>query len=275
MFYRNVEVNCTTNKSSYLSFYGVFLKYNGSTSENLPIMGKEGVGVLNHYLSIALELTSGFVFLFIMTKLQGKTQFSQITPFDFISAIILGELVGNAIYDHEVKIGEIAFAVILWGVLVYVTETITQKFLGSRKLLEGEPNIVVRKGKIKFEALKKAKLDINQLQSLVRQQGYFSLREVEYAIIETNGMVSVLPKADYDTPKNSDMKIKAEDPSLPVNMILDGEVVRENLKEAGLDEQWLKNELEKQKIHHVEDVLFAEWMENQPLFVLEYEKKAN
>jgi uncharacterized membrane protein YcaP (DUF421 family) len=238
-------------------------------------MGKEGVGVLNHYLSIAVELTSGFVFLFIMTKLQGKTQFSQITPFDFISAIILGELVGNAIYDHEVKIGEIAFAVTLWGVLVYVTETVTQKFLASRKLLEGEPNIVVRKGKIKFEALKKAKLDINQLQSLVRQQGYFSLREVEYAIIETNGMVSVLPKADYDTPKNSDMKIKADDPRLPVNMILDGEVVRENLKEAGLDEQWLKNELEKQKIHHVQDVLFAEWMENEPLFVLEYEKKAN
>jgi uncharacterized membrane protein YcaP (DUF421 family) len=233
------------------------------------------VGLVNHYLSIALELTSGFVFLFIMTKMQGKTQFSQITPFDFISAIILGELVGNAIYDHEVKVGEIAFAVALWGILVYVTEMITQKFLGSRKLLEGEPNIVVRRGKIKYDALKKAKLDINQLQSLIRQQGYFSLREVEYAIIETNGMISVLPKADFDTPKNSDMKIKADDPSLPVNMIIDGEVVQANLKEAGLDEQWLKRELEKQKIHHFEDVLFAEWKENEPLFVLEYDKKAN
>lgn len=231
--------------------------------------------MVNHYLSIALELTSGFVFLFIMTKMQGKTQFSQITPFDFISAIILGELVGNAIYDHEVKVGEIAFAVALWGILVYVTEMITQKFLGSRKLLEGEPNIVVRRGKIKYDALKKAKLDINQLQSLIRQQGYFSLREVEYAIIETNGMISVLPKADFDTPKNSDMKIKADDPSLPVNMIIDGEVVQANLKEAGLDEQWLKRELEKQKIHHFEDVLFAEWKENEPLFVLEYDKKAN
>lgn len=233
------------------------------------------MGVVNHYLSIALELTSGFVFLFIMTKMQGKTQFSQITPFDFISAIILGELVGNAIYDHEVKVGEIAFAVALWGILVYVTETITQKYLGSRKLLEGEPNIVVRRGKIKYDALKKAKLDINQLQSLIRQQGYFSLREVEYAIIETNGMISVLPKADFDTPKNSDMKIKADDPSLPINMIIDGEVVQANLKEAGLDEQWLKRELEKQKIHHFEDVLFAEWKENEPLFVLEYDKKAN
>ena len=195
---------------------------------------------MNHYLSIALELTSGFVFLFLMTKMQGKTQFSQITPFDFISAIILGELVGNAIYDQEVKIDEIAFAVALWGILVYVTEMITQKFLRSRKSLEGEPNIVIRNGKIKYDALKKAKLDINQLQSLVRQQGYFSLREIEFAIIEMNGMVSVLPKADYDLPKNSDMKIKTKDPSLPINMILDGEVIHANLQEAGLDEQWLK-----------------------------------
>jgi len=230
--------------------------------------------VLNHYLSIFVELTCGFVFLFIATKLQGKTQFSQITPFDFISAVILGELLGNAIYDHEVRLGEIAFSVGIWAVLVYITEMVTQKFIGSRKLLEGEPNIVVHKGQIKYDALKKAKLDINQLQSLVRQQGYFSLREVEYAIIETNGMISVLPKADYDTPKNSDLKIKAEPSSLPINLIIDGEVVRENLKEAGFDEQWLKKELEKQKIHHFEDVLFAEWMQDEPVFVLKYERRA-
>jgi len=229
---------------------------------------------VNHYLSIALELTSGFVFLFLMTKMQGKTQFSQITPFDFISAIILGELVGNAIYDQEVKIDEIAFAVALWGILVYVTEMITQKFLRSRKSLEGEPNIVIRSGKIKYDALKKAKLDINQLQSLVRQQGYFSLREIEFAIIEMNGMVSVLPKVDYDLPKNSDMKIKTKDPSLPINMILDGEVIHANLQEAGLDEQWLKRELEKQKIQHFKDVLFAEWKQNEQLFVQEYDNRS-
>ncbi|MGM0901732.1 MAG: DUF421 domain-containing protein [Bacillota bacterium] len=229
---------------------------------------------MNHYLSLAVELTCGYVFLFIVTRIQGKTQFSQITPFDFISAILLGELVGNAIYDNEVKLGKIAFAIALWGVLVYVSELLTQKFMGTRKLLEGEPNIVVRKGQIEYDALKKAKLDINQLQSLIRQQGYFSLREVEFAIIETNGMVSVLPKPEYDIPKKSDMKIKAQDPSLPINLIIDGKIVTNNLKEAGFDERWLKRELEKQKINHYKDVLFAEWMRNEPLFVLKYEGKA-
>jgi uncharacterized membrane protein YcaP (DUF421 family) len=232
------------------------------------------VGVLNHYASIALELTVGFAFLFIVTKMQGKTQFSQITPFDFVSAIILGELVGNAIFDHEVKLGEIAFAVGIWGVLVYGAEMVTQKFIGSRKFLEGEPNIVIRKGQIKYKALKKAKLDINQLQSLVRQQGYFSLREVEYAIIETNGMVSVLPKPEYDTPKNSDLKIKADTPNIPINLIIDGEIVTENLKEAGLDEQWLKRQLAKQKVNDFKDVLFAEWMQDEPLYVIKHEYKA-
>lgn len=228
---------------------------------------------MNHYASIALELTCGFAFLFIVTKMQGKTQFSQITPFDFVSAIILGELVGNAIFDHEVKLGEIAFAVGIWGVLVYVVELITQKFIGTRKFLEGEPNIVIRKGQIKYDALKSAKLDINQLQSLVRQQGYFSLREVEYAIIETNGMVSVLPKPDYDTPKNSFLKIKAETPNLPVNLIIDGEIITANLKEAGFDEQWLKRQLAKQKINDYKDVLFAEWMQDEPIYVIKHEHK--
>jgi uncharacterized membrane protein YcaP (DUF421 family) len=71
------------------------------------------------------------------------------------------------------------------------------------------------------------------------------------------------------------MKIKAEDPILPVNLILDGKVVSENLKEAGFDEQWLKRELEKQKIHHYEDVLFAEWLQGEAVYVVKYERKAN
>ncbi|MFD1738204.1 DUF421 domain-containing protein [Bacillus salitolerans] len=226
---------------------------------------------MNHYLSIALEITIGLGLLFIVTKVQGKTQFSQITPFDFISALILGELLGNAIYDHEVKITEILFAVTLWGVLIYFIEFLTQKFKGSRKILEGEPNIVIHKGQIKYNALKKARLDINQLQSLIRQQGYFSFQEVEFAIIETNGLVSVLPKPAFDTPKNQDLNVPLSSVSLPINLILDGEVVQKNLKEVGFDEQWLKSELEQQDISDYRDVLFAEWVQDKPLFVLKYE----
>ena len=226
---------------------------------------------MNNYLTITTELIAGLGLLFIITKLLGKTQFSQITPFDFISALILGELVGNAVYDHEVKIQEIVFATLVWGLLIYIVEIITQKFNRSRKLLEGEPNIVVQKGLIKYQTLKKSKLDINQLLSLIRQQGYFSIQEVEYAILETNGVVSVLPKEKYDTPKKSDFNLPLKPAEIPIILILDGEVVKDNLKEAGVDELWLKNELAQQSITKFKDVLYAEWKENQPLFAMKYE----
>lgn len=225
---------------------------------------------MTHYLTVASELILGFFMLFILAKALGKTQLSQITPFDFISALILGELIGNAVYDHETTWVEIVFSTIVWGGLIYGVEIITQKFKKTRKALEGEPNIVIHNGFIKYETLKKAKLDINQLQSLVRQQGYFSLQEVEYAILETNGIVSVLPKSQNRPPTLDDLNIQAEEASIPTTLILDGEVLYGNLQEAGLNEQWLKNELLKQNFHTYDKILYAEWKKNQELFILPY-----
>jgi uncharacterized membrane protein YcaP (DUF421 family) len=228
---------------------------------------------MNHYTMVATELIIGLIALFIFMKILGKTQFSQITPFDFISALILGELVGNAVYDHEVKIAEILFATTIWGVLIYSIEKTTQKFKGTRKLLEGEPSIVVRNGIIKYDTLKKNNIDMNQLQFLIRQQGYFSIQEVEYAILETNGMVSVLPKSQHDTPKMSDLNLPPKPVYLPVTLILDGEVVYDNLKEAGKNEEWLKIQLAALGITNYREVLFAEWQQNQPFFAMRYENQ--
>lgn len=230
---------------------------------------------MNEYVSIAVELLAGFFLLLLIIKCLGKTQFSQITPFDFISALILGELVGNAVYDDEVKLGQITFAIIFWGVLMYIVEMITQRVKGTRKFLEGEPNIVIHKGNIKYDALKRIKLDINALQSLIRQQGYFSIQEVEYAIMETNGMVSVLPKPEYDTPKNSDLNLPGSPANLPITLIIDGEVVYDNLNEVGFNEKWLKDQLAMQSITNYKEVLYAEWRQNKPLFVQRYEKKTS
>lgn len=230
---------------------------------------------MNHYASVTIELISGLVILFIITKILGKTQFSQITPFDFISALVLGELVGNAIYDHNTKLREIVFAAIIWGLLIYLIEFITQKFTKARRLLEGETSIVINQGKINYHVLKKSRMDINQLQSLLRQQGYFSIKEVEYAILETNGLVSVLPKAEFDTPKVGDFELPLKPVHITVTLILDGEIVYNNLKKYGLEEKWLIDELAKQGISDYKNVLYAEWKENEDVYAIEYEHKTS
>ncbi|MDM5226550.1 DUF421 domain-containing protein [Cytobacillus sp. NJ13] len=222
------------------------------------------------YLHIISVLVIGYIFLFIMAKLLGKTQITQITPFDFISAIVLGELVGNALYDQETGIPEIFFAVAVWGILIYATEILTQKFKRARKLLEGEPSIVIKKGKIVYEELKKNHLDINQLQHLLRSKDVFSIRECEYAILETDGTVSAFKKPLYSTPTIQDLHLPINMIELPVTLILDGEVIWDNLKSINWDETKLINEINNNGANNVKDVLYAEWKKGEALHVQTY-----
>ncbi|WP_273850224.1 DUF421 domain-containing protein [Guptibacillus spartinae] len=223
--------------------------------------------------SITVELLVGFFALLILTKVLGKTQITQITPFDFISSLVLGELVGNAIYDKHVNIKSILYAVLLWGVLIYVVEWITQKFRGTRNILEGNPSIVIHKGKIDRDQLKKSKLDINQLQNLLRQKDVFSLREVEFAILETNGSISVLKKSEYLQPTKQDFNLKKEQGYLSVDIISDGKVDLENLKDAGFNEAWLDKILKEHKVDNPKDVLVLEWKEDEGVFLQKMDKK--
>jgi uncharacterized membrane protein YcaP (DUF421 family) len=217
---------------------------------------------------LTTELIVGFLALFILTKILGKTQISQITPFDFISSIFLGELVGNAMYDDETSIFVILYAILIWGSLVYMIEIISQKFKGTRKMLEGAPTIVIRKGLLDRDQLKKSKLDINQLQNLVRQKGYFSLREVEYAILETNGTLSILPKYQYGSPNRQDMNMHTDQqPELPVTLILDGEINMDNLSTAGISKKKLLNQIHEHGYKTVKDVLYAEMSEGKLLIM--------
>ncbi|GGB58312.1 DUF421 domain-containing protein [Fictibacillus barbaricus] len=221
---------------------------------------------------LTTELIVGFLALFILTKILGKTQISQITPFDFISSIFLGELVGNAMYDDETSVWVILYAILIWGSLIYIIEIVSQKFKGTRKFLEGAPTIVIRKGMIDRDMLKKSKLDINQLQNLVRQKGYFGLKEVEYAILETNGTLSVMPKYEYGSPNRQDMKIYSqEQPELPVTLILDGELNHDNLSTAGLSKKKLMEELHKQGYSAIKEVVYAEMSEGE-LLVMPFSK---
>ncbi len=220
------------------------------------------------YLYIFVELGIGLIVLFAMTKLIGKTQISQITPFEFISALVLGELVGNAIYDKEVSVLQILFAVIVWAALLVGIEWIEMKFLKLRGFLEGNPSIVVRHGMIDKKELKKNKMTINQLQNMLRQKNVFSFREVEYAILESNGMLTVLKKPEYDVPVRRDLGLTGRKVALPVTLINDGVVLEDNLKKSGYNMTWLEKQLRAQGYDKPEQVFYAEWDEERGMHIV-------
>jgi uncharacterized membrane protein YcaP (DUF421 family) len=230
---------------------------------------------LNDYLSMLFETLFGFAALFLLTKVLGKTQISQLTPFDFISALILGELVGNALFDKEAGIPEIAFVIILWGVLLYLTEIITQKWKRTRAFMEGSPDIIIYKGKLIRDTMKKSKLDLNHLQHLLREKDVFSIQDVEYAILETNGKVSVLKKAANQTPTKNDLKVATHDVHLATTLINDGEIIFDNLKEKNLTEEWLIEELHKQDYSSPKEVFYAEYIKDKQLFLLPFTNRGH
>lgn len=225
---------------------------------------------MNSYLSMFIDLVFGLFCLWVITRILGKTQMSQITPFDFISSLLLGELVGNALFDEKAGVTEIAFVVTIFGVVMWTSEKITQKFKRTRYLIEGYPSIIIHKGKLYRDAMKRNNLDMDQLQHLLRGKDVFSIKEVEFAILEANGDVSVLKKSDYQTPTRKDMKLSAQDVSLPATIISDGEMVEDNLKEKNLTQEWVLNQIRDQGFDKIEDVFYAEYTKGEDLFVLPF-----
>jgi len=212
------------------------------------------------YLQVLIELTVGYLALFMLVKWLGKTQISQITTFDFISALVLGDIVGGAIFDGDVGLLKLLLAIGLWGLLIFITEIITQKFRKLRYILEGKPAIIINQGRLDWNEMKKNHLDINQLQQLLRSKDIFSLQGVEYAILENDGSISVLQKANAGEQKKT----------LPLTIISDGEVILKNLQKAGLNKDWLYQQLNTHGISQPAEISYAEWQPGKNLFIQKY-----
>lgn len=221
-------------------------------------------------LGLFFEMLFGIIALFAVTRFLGKRQLSQLTAFDFIAAVLLGELVGNALFDPDAGILDIAYVVILFGLILYVIELITQKFKGSRYILEGKPSFIIHKGLINYDEMKKNKIDVGELQHMLRNKDVFAVQDVEYAILETNGQLSVLTKAPLQLPTKSDLEIPVADVHVAITIISDGEIIEDNIAELNMTEQWVKAELQRQQYKSITEVFYAEWLEGKGLFILPY-----
>jgi uncharacterized membrane protein YcaP (DUF421 family) len=219
---------------------------------------------------LTIELMIGFFLLFIIVKLVGKKLINQITPFTFIASIVLGELLGNAVYDHQIGAFYIIYSMVLWGVLLFIVEYLGQKFLAFRGIFEGKPSALIKNGKVDYEELKKNRMNINQLQSLLRQSETFSIREVAFCYLEANGSISILKKSKYQKTTQGDFNMSIKPVYVPVTLIRDGKVLLDELNDLGFNESWLKTQLKSQGISDYKDVFLAEWLEDDGLFVQTY-----
>jgi len=218
-------------------------------------------------LNLTLELVTGFFMLFILVKILGKKLINQITPFTFIAAIVLGELLGNALYDEKVGLMHLLYSMILWALLLFVVELLGQKSLKLRGLFEGKPSALIHNGVVDRDELKKNRMNLNQLQSLLRQSETFSIREVAYCYLEANGSISIMKKSAYQKTTQEDFNIPVKPIHIPVTLIRDGELLTDELNDIGRNEKWLKDQLKAHKVTDTRHVFIAEWLEGDGLFV--------
>lgn len=221
---------------------------------------------------IAVKLVAGFLGLWIMTRVLGKKEISQLTPFDFVSSLMLSELVGNTVYQEDVHLGQLLFSLAIWFILSYVFEKVTQYARKTRGPLEGSPSILIRNGEVDIKEMKKNRLDFEQLLMMLRQKDIFSVREVSYAIFETNGSLSVLKHSDYEAVQKSDLSISEGEPGMTYNLLEKGRINDDGLKTLGKDRAWLMQQLRGSGYTDLEELAYVEWQEGRGLYIMEHKQ---
>ncbi|MDD3453033.1 MAG: DUF421 domain-containing protein [Bacilli bacterium] len=194
--------------------------------------------------------------LFIVTSIMGKKQVSQLSLFDYVMGISIGNFAAEITLNFETQYINGVIAVIVFGLVAYFVSLITMKSILLRRILIGVPTIIIQNGKILEKSLKKLKIDINDLMEQTRAEGYFDISELEYVLMEANGKLSILPKAQYKPLTPSDMKIKVKKSSLCSNVIIDGKIMVDNLKNSNITQNWLKKQISSRG-YKIDQILLA------------------
>ncbi len=208
--------------------------------------------IINLILTSILSVTA----LFIIAKLMGHKQVAQLDFFDYISGITIGSIAAELATDLEAPWKSLV-ALCIYGITSVVLGQLTHKFPRMRKYINGTPTILMNGGKLYRKNLKQAKLNLSEFLLLCREQGYFDLDEIETAIFEHNGKLSVLPKAPNRPLTPSDMHITVKEAHIGTEVIMDGRIMGDNLRRFGRDENWLSKQLVAQGYGDVREIFLG------------------
>lgn len=207
-------------------------------------------------LSIIPRSLVSLVTLFFLTKLMGKKQVSELSLFDYVIGISVGNFTAEMTMglDNQYINGIVAMTV--FALISWLVSKITLKSMTLRRFLIGTPTIIIQNGKIIEKSMRKLSIDINDLLEQCRSNGTFDISEIEYAIMEVNGKISIMLKPEYNPVTGKDMNLKLPKKDLCANVIIDSKIVFNNLEKMNKTKDWLMKEL-KVKGYQLDDILLA------------------
>lgn len=204
---------------------------------------------------IKVILTTFFsaLILFIIAKIMGHRQVSQLDFFDYITGITIGSVAAEMATELETP-WKPAIAIVVYGAIAFILNVITSKFPRTRKYVNGSPAILMNNGKLFRKNMKKAKLDLSEFLMMCREQGYFDLNDIQTAVFENNGKLTVLPKSLNRPATPEDLNLNPKEDNINTEIIMDGRILNENLKRMGLDLTWLNKQLKAQGYRNAKEI---------------------
>lgn len=189
-----------------------------------------------------------YIFVLVVMRLMGKREIGQLQPFELAIAIMIADLASIPMTDPGIPISNGIISILGLLVMHLIISIINMKSMKAREIICGRPTILIYRGKIDEKALKKERFTINELEERLRGNNVTSLGDVEYAILETSGQVTVIQKPEKRTTTPEDFNIVPEYEGIPYDLVVDGKVMNQNLQLIGKNYNWLKKQVEKFKI---------------------------
>lgn len=208
---------------------------------------------------VFIRTTILYTLVVIVMRIMGKRQIGELQPYEFVITIMISDLAALPMQDtrYPLLLGIIPIVTLLF--LKTMLSLIELKSQYVRKLIDGEPCILVYKGKINYDILKKQQINIDELMEELRLEGYFDLTDVQYGILENNGQLSILSKSNSSksSTSNDSDNSTSQDPMLPKILITDGRINTNTLTSINKDKEWITSTLKKHNIDSIKDVIIA------------------
>lgn len=214
-------------------------------------------GFFGDFIEVTLRALLSIIALFFLAKMIGPRQIAQLTFYDYVIGISVGSIAAAIAIDKDLSLWLGIWAMIVYMGVSYIMAYSGNKSIKARRFFSGAPKILLYKGKIIEQNLRKQNLDLNDFLSACRTNGYFNLHDLEYAIMENNGSLSFLMKSEKAPLTPGDMAVFTEPSQVMSNVIIDGKIMPKHLASINKNEAWLQAQLQAQGNHAVADVLLA------------------
>jgi uncharacterized membrane protein YcaP (DUF421 family) len=222
---------------------------------------------MSEYVLIASRVALTFVILLTLARILGKKQISQLTFFDYIVGIVIGDMASTIAIDTTMKFSYGLIGLVGYTILSVIVAFGAIKSFKFRELVESSPSILIKDGKIMEKTLLKHRLTFDDLLNGLREKDAFNLSEVELAMLETNGQISVMKKPEYQALTPKDIGLSVEEDHAPSLVIIDGTLLEKHLIYLGYSKDWLLKEIKKQGANQFEDVFLAQINSDSSVYV--------